>query len=131
MGSDEVIPPDVRRFILTSIDSVPHLEALLLLRYDVTAEWDAKAMSQRLYISERRTAYLLESLLAAGFAAVKRGSPDVYYYSPVTAELKDILDRLAVIYSKKLVEVTNLIHSNLSKRAQQFGDAFKWQNEKD
>lgn len=131
MGSDELIPPDIRRFILTSIDSVPHLEALLILRYDPKVEWDAKGMSQRLYISEKRTVELLENLLAAGFVAVKRGDVSVYYYSPVSEELRGMMTRLADIYAKQLVEVTNLIHSNISKQAQQFGDAFKWQKEKD
>lgn len=131
MNNDELITPEIRRFILTSIDTVPHLEALLLLRYDEKVEWDSKAMSQRLYISEKRTVELLEDLLAAGFAAVKRTSPDLYYYSPVSEDLRNMVSRLAEVYAKRLVEVTNLIHSNISKRAQQFGDAFKWQNEKD
>lgn len=37
-----------------------------------------------------------------------------------------MVDRVAEVYTTSLVEVTNLIHSKLSKQAQEFGDAFKW-----
>ena len=47
------IPDDLRRFILISIVSVPHLEALLLLRATPHQEWDGQAVSRRLYIPEQ------------------------------------------------------------------------------
>ena len=40
-----------------------------------------------------------------------------------------MIDQLAEIYAKNLVEVTNLIHSKIGKRAQQFADAFKWRKD--
>ena len=40
-----------------------------------------------------------------------------------------MIDRLAEVYYQHLVEVTNLIHSKTSKKAQQFADAFKWRKE--
>lgn len=46
----EPIPEDVRRFILTSIISVPYLEALLLLRNAPNQWWESATVAQRLYI---------------------------------------------------------------------------------
>jgi hypothetical protein len=40
-----------------------------------------------------------------------------------------MLDRLAGIYARNLVDVTNLIHSKTSRKAQQFADAFKWRKD--
>ena len=40
------IPDDVRRFILTSVPSVPYLEAMLLLRGEPQAAWDASALGE-------------------------------------------------------------------------------------
>lgn len=125
------IPEDIQRFILRNIDSVPHLEALLLLRYDPKAEWDAKMMAQSLYIGEAKAAEVLADLCASGIAVVQNVAKAVYSYKPTSTELKLTLDRLAEVYAKNLIEVTNLIHSKTGKKAQEFGDAFRWQNEKE
>lgn len=127
------ISDDVRRFVLTSIPSVPYLEAMLLLRNEAAWTWDGKALAQRLYMSEKAAGALLCELHAAGVLDVAdvvldASQPDPassYRYAPVSAELRQMIDRLAEAYSKHLVEVTNLIHSKTSKKAQQFADAFK------
>lgn len=131
MLNDELIPPDIKRFILTSIDSVPHLEAILLLRQDPDIEWDAKMMAPRLYISENKTRELLADLNTAGFAVLKNQSTLSYQYGPLNNELKEMVSKLCYIYAKHLIEVTNLIHTKTGRQAQQFGDAFKWQKEKE
>jgi len=46
-------PEELRRFVLTSIPSVPFLEALLLLRANPTQQWHADTLAQRLYVRER------------------------------------------------------------------------------
>lgn len=131
MSVSEPVPADLQRFILRSIDSVPHLEALLLLRRNVNAAWDAQMMAQRLYIPERRAAELLEDLTQSGFvAAIGQGGPPAYRYQPSTHELGGLMDRLASAYASSLIEVTRLIHSKTSRQAQSLGDAFKWPREK-
>jgi hypothetical protein len=130
--NSEAIPTEIKRFILTSIDSVPHLEAILLFRRHLQEEWDAKALAQRLYIPEKKAAEILAELNGGGFIAVRQDGPLLlYHYQPRSAELKELIDQLADIYVKHLVEVTNLIHFKINKQAQQLGDAFKWQKEKD
>jgi hypothetical protein len=122
------IPEDVRRFVLTSIPSVPFLEALLLLRADAGRDWQTDMLARRLYISERTAHGLLEDLCTAGMAA--RCAPqDCYRYQPASDALRDRIDGLADLYARHLVEVTMLIHSSLDRKAQQFADAFKWRKE--
>lgn len=127
MGNEENIPAHIKRFILTSIDSVPHLEAMLLLHADQQTAWDAKAMAQRLYTNDQKAGDLLSDLCKAGFAVAQ--SAGRYSYGPISSELREKIDQLCEVYSKRLLEVTALIHSKTNKNAQQFGDAFKWQNE--
>ena len=125
MGRAE-LPDDIRRFILTSVPSVPYLEALLLLRQDPDVEWDVRRVAARLYVSERQAAEVLSALAAAGIAhGEDRGDTALVRYAPVTAELGERLDALARAYSANLVGVTSLIHSRTDKRAQQFADAFR------
>ena len=119
------VPADVRRFILTSIPSVPFLGAVLLLRAEPERAWDAQRLARRLYVPERTAAELLEQLTAALVA--QRGEAGVLYAPP--DELRALLDRLAAAYAADLVTVTDLIHSRIDKRAQQFADAFRFRKE--
>ncbi|HEX7186062.1 MAG TPA: hypothetical protein VF756_29825 [Thermoanaerobaculia bacterium] len=48
------LPDDIRRFILTSVPSVPCLEAILLLRNDPDVGWDVQRLAARLYVAERQ-----------------------------------------------------------------------------
>jgi hypothetical protein len=121
---------DMRRFILTSIPSVPYLEALLLLRTAQDADWDVNTVARRLYVAETRAAELLMALRDAGIA--EQIVPDVdepssvrYRYRPASPQLAARLDALAQAYAEHLVPVTDLIHSRLDKRAQQFAEAFR------
>jgi hypothetical protein len=116
---------DIRRFILTSIPSVPYLEALLLLRTATSADWDVPTVARRLYVGDRQAAELLHGLAAAGIAKITQDGPPRYRYDPSTPELGRLLDDLARAYAEHLVPVTALIHSRLDKRAQQFADAFR------
>jgi hypothetical protein len=122
------IPEDLRRFVLTSIPSVPFLEALLLLRANPGLDWQTDTLARRLYIRERMAHGLLEDLCTAGMAA-RCDVPDCYRYQPSSATLGERIDHLADLYAKHLVEVTMLIHSSLDRKAQQFADAFKWRKE--
>ena len=131
MEKNEPIPSAIARFIITSIDSVPHLEALLLFRLGTEAEWDAKIMAQRLYIAEKRATEILEDLYSAGFVARQGNAPHSYRYEPTSVELKEMIESLADIYAKNLLEVTHLIHSKIDKQAREFGDAFKWRKRKE
>lgn len=119
-------PEDVRRFVLTSIPSVPFLEALLLLRANPTQQWHADTLAQRLYVRERTAQGLLEDLCRAGMVAPCDASDkDCYQYQPSSPQLIQRIDELADLYARHLVEVTLLIHSSLDRKAQQFADAFK------
>ena len=62
---DDVIPDDVRDFILRHIDSVAHLEALLLLRAN-REPWEVPRAAARLYASQIQTKDVLTHLSADG-----------------------------------------------------------------
>jgi len=122
---DQLIPDHIAQFIIEKIHSVAQLEALLLLRSRAEEQWTIQALASRLYISEEQTAELLSYLCAQGIAACMEGQPPEYRYQPSSAELREMLDRVAEIYSKHLVPITNLIHSKPKARIQEFADAFK------
>jgi hypothetical protein len=123
------LPEDLRRFVLTSIPSVPFLEALLLMRADPAHAWSRDSLARRLYVREKAAEGLLDDLCRAGMAALLPDSGGAYCYRPREDGLRERIDRLADLYATHLVEVTHLIHSSLDRKAQQFADAFKWRKD--
>jgi hypothetical protein len=117
---------DVRRYILSSIPSVPYLEAVLMLRAQPDQAWDAPMLARRLYVPERTGQELLALLQKSGTAAPAEGG--TVRYAPVP-ELAGLIDRLAAAYAADLVMVSSLIHSRIDRRAHQFADAFRFRKE--
>ncbi|OWW22728.1 hypothetical protein AYR66_06410 [Noviherbaspirillum denitrificans] len=129
MAGSSIIADDIRRFILTSIPSVPFLEAMLLLRNETGVAWDSTHLAKRLYLSDKAATTLLAELHAAGIAAPNARTEGGYCFHPASEALADIIGKVASAYAAHLVEVTHLIHSRSGKRAVQFADAFKWRKE--
>ena len=122
MMDQKAIPEDVKRFILISIRSIPHLEALLLLRSEIQREWDAQTLARRLYTNQALAQEILADLAEAGFLSTEQVA--LYRYNPAAEELRQMTDRLAETYSKNLIAITELIHEKGKVKAQQFADAF-------
>jgi len=121
----EPIPEELRRFILTSVRSVPFVEAMLLFRAAQGEDLDARALAQRLYVNERNAAELAQELHDAGVLQRDAADTGRYRFAPASPELAAMLDMLAHFYASHLVDVTQLIHSVSARRAMQFADAFK------
>jgi len=118
---EQIIPDDVRDFILQHIDSVAHLEALLLLRGEPHEKWDVGTTARRLYMAEAEIAELLERLREDGLISGGDGS---YRYDCASGQQRNVVDRLAAIYARHLISVTNVIHGK--PRMRRFVDAFKF-----
>ena len=126
MGSVE-IPEVARLLIATSIDSVPELEAILLLREHRDHEWTVEETGQRLYVSRTLAAHILDVLARRGFFMENAGA---YRYVPATPEIGSAVDVLASAYASNLRDVTFLIHSKPSAAVRQFAEAFRIRKDK-
>jgi DNA-binding MarR family transcriptional regulator len=123
----ELITEDLREFITGTFPSVPHLEALLLLRRAGEQVQTVAAMAERLYIDEPAAAAVLADLVAAGLIARDtKGAHVTFRYAPRTARQADLVDRLQALHSRALLAITNLIHG---RSAQLFADAFRFRKE--
>ncbi|QMT59730.1 hypothetical protein [Legionella sp. PC997] len=123
------ISDDVRRFILNSVPSIPYLEVILLMRNEPHREWSLHDVAQRIFISDSSAEEILRQLLNAGVIMVSTQWPPLYQFYPRDDFLKNILDQLAATYSTHLIEVTNLIHSNIDQKAHRFANAFTWKKD--
>lgn len=118
------MPDDLRRFVLTSVPSVPYLEALLLLHRTPETPRSAAELARALYVPERAGAELALALVNAGLAANDEAKQAVRY-APRDEALAAMVDRLAAHYAADLIGVTALIHDSVRRSAQHFADAFK------
>jgi hypothetical protein len=102
------VPAHVRQFVLSRIPSVPHLEALMLLRSTAPKRWSAGSLAKRLYVQKEVAAEVLGHLARAGMLGTEG---EFFYYGAATGELAGLVDQLAGLYATHLVQVTLLIHS--------------------
>ena len=121
----EPIPEDLRRFILTSIPSVPFVEAMLIYRDARGAAMSNEFIAKRLYMTERAGGEVVQQLREAGVIEAAGTDPVSFRFRPEGVELAAMLEMLASFYRSNLVDVTDLIHSRTGRRALQFADAFK------
>jgi hypothetical protein len=118
--ADDLIPLDVREFILTYIESIAHLEALLLLM-NKGEKWTAASVAAQLYIDEQQAKDVLDRLCDSGLTACRDGT---YWFNGEPPGQRAMVERLATLYSRHLIPVTNLVHSRPSG-IRAFAAAFK------
>jgi hypothetical protein len=122
---DDLVPDDVRDFILRHVDSVSQLEALLLLRASPDKVWNVAQAASRVYADQQEIAEMFERLGGEGFFT--RHENGGYQYNagnPADA----VIGRLATEYAQRLIPITNMIHSK-PRRIRQFADAFKFKKD--
>ena len=124
------IPDGVRRFLLTSIPTVPHLETLLLLWREPGAGWTVDAIARRLYVPVGAAESLADDLCQADLLECE-GDPRTYRCRRDPPALLALFRELDQAYARSLREVTALIHSHVDRKASSFADAFSLRKEKD
>ena|SRR5688572_30644951 len=124
-GTDP-IPESVLRFLAERIESVPHLEALLLLWQSPGRDWSLDEVATRVYVSRDFASQLLEDL--ARHNLVRAGgtpSAPTYRYAADWPEGSRLMPEVAATYSRHLVRVAQLIHSKASLGVREFARAFQ------
>jgi hypothetical protein len=123
----DVIPAAVRQLISERIDSIPELEAILLLRQYRDRDWTVDDTGKRLYVSPTVAAHILMVLSDRGFFSTSGGT---YRYSPESPDLGATVDLLADTYSRHLIAVTNFVHAKPSTSVRLFAQAFRFRKDK-
>ncbi|HTX42604.1 MAG TPA: hypothetical protein VMD25_12290 [Acidobacteriaceae bacterium] len=121
---------DVDEFILRNIDSVPHLEALVLLWNSRPVGWTIEDLASRLYVPLDQVAHLLRDLVRMQLATESQTIPPRFSYLPKSEEQNDLLWSLDAAYRKDLVRISTLIHSKAASGVREFARAFRLKQEK-
>jgi hypothetical protein len=118
--------PDVDRFILEQIDSVPHLEALLLLWNTRTRRWANDELARYLYIPADRTRQILRELQQRDLIVCEDDACS-YNADPGRDSLMAAVDQT---WRRELVRLSNMIHSKASPAVREFARAFRFKKDK-
>lgn len=125
MMADQIPAEEALRFILEQIDSVPHLEVLLLLHRSEGRRWTASELAARAYVGEETGEQILRDLCTRNLVDCEE---DQYFRDPGRAD-QPMVAQVSELYRTNLVRVATLIHSKGSVAARQFARAFRFKKE--
>lgn len=112
-------------FILENIDSVPQLEALMLLWNSRPVAWSCEELASRLYLPAEKVGNLLQGLVRMQFIAKTDSSPQKYSYFPLSEEQNEMMRVVDSAYRHDLVRISTMIHSKASPGVREFARAFR------
>lgn len=119
---------DVDRFILDEIDSVPHLEALLLLWNSRPQSWSDEEMGERLYLENSAAMAILEDLQRRGLVAVVSGDSGRFRYE--SSERNGLVSAVEAAYQRDLIRISTMIHRKAPQAVLDFARAFRFTKER-
>lgn len=118
---------DPYEFILEKIDSVPHLEALMLLWNSRPVGWTCEELASRLYIPLEKVNNLLRDLIRLQLITE---APPKYSYFPRSEDQNDMMRLVDEAYRRDVVRISNMIHSKESSAVREFARAFRFKKER-
>jgi hypothetical protein len=121
----------VDRFILEQIDSVPHLEALLLLFNNQPKAWSADEMACSLYVRSEIASKILDSLLQRRSIDLNPEDASEYVYTPDDNEKNKLMEYVDAVYRKEVIRISSLIHSKAPAGVRDFARAFRIKKDKE
>ena len=129
--SSQITDRDVLRFIFERIQSVPHLEALLLIWNSRPQPWSANDLAKRLYVERSVALALLQDLTLQNLIVSDPGSPEQYFCESRSDESDKLIVAVQAKYRAEIVGVSTMIHRKASSAVRDFADAFRFTKEND
>ncbi len=122
---------DAYEFILENMDTVPHLEALVLLWNSRPVGWSCGELASRLYIPSERVGDLLRDLVRLQLIAVSQDPSPKYSYFARSEDQNEMMRQVDATYRRDLVQISTMIHSKASSPVREFARAFRFKKERD
>lgn len=116
------LPLEIKSFLIQFIDSISHLEVLLMLFSTPEKKWDAQNVSKELRSNVTAATIQLENLHSKGLIAVDDSRQFSYHASH---ELNDSIKLLYILYHDKPVAIVSCIYEKPTDKLKGFSDAFK------
>ena len=118
------IPARVLQFLAERIDTVPQLEALLLLWENPQRLWSEDEVAARIYVGRTVAATILQALQRQQLVTNEADPAPRYRYNPQWDPSGEVMAEVAAAYSRHLVQLATFIHSRASTAVREFARAF-------
>ena len=122
---------DAYEFVLNKVDTVPHLEALMLLWNSRPVGWTCAELGSRLYIPLDKVRDLLRDLVRMQLIAESSTEPPRYSYVSKTSEQDELMRMVDTAYRHDLVRISTMIHAKASPAVREFARAFLFKKSDD
>ncbi|HKS55243.1 MAG TPA: hypothetical protein VJS12_08160 [Steroidobacteraceae bacterium] len=130
MTASPEIPARVLQFLAERIDSVPQLEALLLLWESPQRLWTEEDLAARVYVERPVAAAILQALLRQQLVTLEAGPAPAYRYNPQWDASGEVMPEVAAAYRRHLVQLATFIHSRASTAVREFARAFDFKKDR-
>jgi hypothetical protein len=114
---------DVLRFLDEKIDTVPHLETLLLMSESPRA-WPVGEIATQVYVTHERAQVIVDELVRRKLLAPAEIS-QYYEFKPADDRDRLLVDELGRVYRANLRLVATIIHEKASGSIREFARAFE------
>jgi hypothetical protein len=104
---------DIDRFILDRIDSIPQLEALVLLFQQLSASWSVERVARRLWIHAEDARSILQGLTRHQLVTQIGGDGEQCRYQ-ANPDYDRLIQAVAESYRTDTVRISRMIHSKPS-----------------
>lgn len=118
------IPARVLQFLAERIDTVPQLEALLLLWENPQRLWSEDEVAARIYVDRAVAATILQALQRQQLVTNEAEPVPRYRYNPQWDASGEVMAEVAAAYRRHLVQLATFIHSRASTAVREFARAF-------
>jgi hypothetical protein len=118
------IPARVLQFLAERIDTVPQLEALLLLWESAQRQWSEDEVAARIYVGRPVAVTILQALQRQQLVTAEPGATPRYRYNPQWDPSGEVMPEVAAAYRRHLVQLATFIHSRASTAVREFARAF-------
>ena len=122
--SSSSLPPELRAFLFSCIDSLEQVELLVALARTEMPR-TTREIGAELGLAEASARAHLETLKARGLLTVKVGDELAYRYQPKTIELARYTEQLLQHYDSSRLDVLTYVSTRSRTALKQFSDAFK------
>jgi predicted ArsR family transcriptional regulator len=116
----------VDTFVLEHIETVPHMEALLLVWENRPRQWSEGDLAARLFVPADTVRRIMRNLADHGLITAKQAPDPVYGYRSQSAEGDQLMEAVAATYRRELVRVSTMIHAKTSSAVRAFARAFEF-----
>ncbi|HKT88895.1 MAG TPA: hypothetical protein VJQ59_10690 [Candidatus Sulfotelmatobacter sp.] len=131
MTEENPLIRQVDQFIIEQIDTVPHLEALLLVWNRRPKVWSISEMASALYVPKDLAGRVLRDLAQRGLLQETPPDTGQFAYHSATPDQDNLISHVDTTYRHELIRISRMLHAKAPSSLRDFARAFRFTREKE